>query len=187
MLFRQVSAEPAPRKRVPTRWLMSDARLGKAMPKIAASMPPRSAIVVRPYALAHGGQAALIRSLRRVARAKRHLLLLAGDGSVAGYDGRHLGGAARLQKSAGGFCSMPVHDRREAITAQRMRVDAVLISPVFATRSHKDARPLGANGFARVAALFCGRSIALGGMTQRNFARLRGHAAGWAAIDAWLR
>lgn len=184
MLRRQAPA--AHRPAVPTRWLMTDARLGKAMPAIAAGMPPRSAIIIRPYALETGGRAALIRSLRRIAKARRHLLLLAGPGPIAGFDGRHYGGGARMTARTSGFLSMPVHDIRQAATARRRHADAVLISPVHPTRSHPDATPLGARGFARLARGFPGRAIALGGMTEHRFLSLRSHgASGWAAIDAW--
>ena len=187
MLPRQPSVVRRAVKRVPTCWLMTDRRLGSAMPRIAARLPPRSAIVIRPYAMAQEGRAALIRRLRHVARAKRHLLLLAGGGSLHGYDGRHLGGSYQQSGQRPAFLSTPVHDRREATAALRQGADAALISPVHATRSHADGQPLGLRGFARLSAQFRGRAVALGGMTAPKFRRLRCHgASGWAAIDAWL-
>ncbi len=187
MLPRQASVIRRAMKRVPTCWLMTDRRLGDAMPGIVARMPPRSAIVIRPYAMAREGRAALIRQLRHVARAKRHLLLLGGSGSLQGFDGRHLGGSYQQSGQRPAFLSAPVHDRREATAALRQGVDAALISPVFATRSHVDGSALGLRGFTRLAAQFRGRAVALGGMTAPEFRRLRCHgASGWAAIDAWL-
>ncbi len=175
------------RKRVPTCWLMADARLGDTIAAVLAAMPPRSAVVVRPYAMRAEGKAKLIRAIRRVARAKRHLLLLAGRGAEAGFDGRHgwNGGVPILRTT--GFLSLPVHDRRQLAQAQRLRADAVLISPVWPTRSHPVGATLAAKGFSSLAATAKGRAVALGGMTHQRFDRLRGHGAtGWAAIDAWL-
>lgn len=187
MLPRQASVVRRAVKRVPTCWLMTDRRLGNAMPGIVARMPPRSAIVIRPYAMAGDGRAVLVRRLRHVARAKRHLLLLAGSGSLTGFDGRHLGGGSRKTGQRPGFVSMSVHNRREAAAALKRGADAALISPVHATRSHPGSETLGLRGFASIAARFGGRAIALGGMTVPKFRWLRCHgASGWAAIDAWL-
>lgn len=187
MLPRQASVVRRTVKRVPTCWLMTDRRLGDAMPRILARMPPRSAIVIRPYAMARDGRAALIRRLRHVARAKRHLLLLGGSGSLQGFDGRHLGGGDQQSGQRPAFVSAPVHDRREAAAALRMTVDAALISPVFVTRSHAEGTSLGLRRFAGLAVRFRGRAVALGGMTAPKFKRLRCQgASGWAAIDAWL-
>ncbi len=186
MLIRQASVPHRPVKRVPACWLMTDARLGRAMPHIAAHMPPRSAIVVRPYALAAAGRTELIRALRRIARAKRHLLLLSGAGAAPGFDGRHAGRGASTARKRRGFTSMPVHDSREAAAALRARADAVLISPVWPTRSHAGAPAIGLAGFVRLASAFGGRAVALGGVTRQKFRGLRYHGAtGWAAIDAW--
>lgn len=182
MLSRQPPSSPKTKRRVPVCWLMCDARLGTRMSAIVAAMPPRSAVVVRPYAMQVEKRAELIRSIRRVARAKHHLLLIAGGGSDAGFDGRH-GGACRTK----GFLSLPVHDRRELAQANRLGADAVLISPVWPTRSHPDGNTLGRQGFACLAAASMARPVALGGVRARQFARLRIHGAtGWAAIDAWL-
>ena len=169
---------------LPTGWLMVDARLGSAIPAIVAAMPPRSAVVVRPYAMAKDGLSCMIRAIRRAARAKRHLLLIAGTGPEAGYDGRH--GRSQPLRPARGLRSMPVHNRHELQQARCLRADALLISPVWPTRSHPDAATLSAKGFARLAATVPQKAIALGGMNARLFRKLRIHgAAGWAAIDAW--
>ncbi len=170
------------KRRVPRCWLMVDARLGEHIPAIVAAMPPRSAVVVRPYAMRLEGRTEMIKGIRRAARAKRHLLLIAGGGSDAGFDGRH-GGTRKTT----GFLSLPVHGRRELAQANRLGADAVLISPVWPTRSHPDGAALGKRGFACLAAGSSAQAIALGGVTARGFARLKIHGtAGWAAIDAWL-
>lgn len=174
---------PAP---LPTSWLMVDARLGHAIPAIVSAMPPRSAVVVRPYAMARNGLATMIRTIRRVARARRHLLLIAGSVSEAGFDGRH--GMSKPPRPARGWRTIPVHNRRELLQAKRLRADALLISPIWPTRSHPGAATLSARGFARLAATAPKQAVALGGMDARLFRRLRIHgAAGWAAIDAWQK
>ena len=176
------------KRRLPSAqcWLMTDARLGDRLPAILAAMPPRSAVIVRPYAMNRHGRTALIRRMRHVARAKRHLFLHAGRSRI-GFDGLHLGGAASRIACPGryGLMSIPVHNAGESARALRIRADVVLVSPLWPTRSHSGAITLGARGFARLAARH-DHVIALGGMTAARFRTLRHHGAhGWAAIDAW--
>ena len=173
-------------RKAPRCWLMTDARLGAAMPAIIAAMPPRSAIVVRPYALNAAGRHALIRAIRRAARAKRHLLLLSGRGSASGYDGRHAGGRCGTIARSGGWLSVPVHDRREAERARRWRANAVLVSPIWPTASHALQPGIGLSRMTQLARISGCTAIALGGMTITRFTQARRHGAqGWAAISAW--
>ena len=179
-------ARPAPRRKagsVPRCWLMTDARNAEALANIAARMPPRSAIVIRAFALPTRGRTALIRRLRHIARARGHMLIWSGTVCPSGYDGRH--GAARRRDD--GFLMMPVHDPREAVEARRHRADAVLVSPVHHTRSHPGAPTLKVRGFARLAKDVRCQAIGLGGMDAKKYRALRNHGAcGWAAIDGWM-
>lgn len=169
---------------VPRLWLMADARIASDLPRIIAAMPARSAVVVRPYALGNAGKEASLRPLRRIALAKRHLLLLAGPGDDRAYHGRH--GFRGHAKSTP--VSAPVHNRRDSERARKAGVAIVLISPVYGTRSHQDARPIGRRGFGSLAAQTRGLAIALGGMDAERFRKLRNDGAhGWAAIDAFAR
>jgi thiamine-phosphate pyrophosphorylase len=61
------------------------------------------------------------------------------------------------------------HSERAIIAAARARVDAVLISPVFATRSHPGSASLGVTRFAALARLAHARGLAvyaLGGIND---------------------
>ncbi len=196
MLSRQPRLNPPRTKKrqavaVPQSWLMTDARLGSAIPHIAAHMPPRSAIIIRPYAMGGHGDAAMLRSIRHVARAKRHLLLLAdsqNQPSLWAYDGCHLGRFGSNARRGSGFLSIAVHNPKQAMAARRMRANAVLISPVWPTRSHPEAKPLGLRGLVRLAAMARCPAIALGGVDQPSFILARRHGAhGWAGIDAWMK
>jgi thiamine-phosphate pyrophosphorylase len=67
--------------------------------------------------------------------------------------------------------------------AARLGVDAVLLSPVFATASHPDARTLGPLRFARWARESPVPVYALGGIDAARARRLRGSGAvGFAGI-----
>jgi thiamine-phosphate pyrophosphorylase len=73
------------------------------------------------------------------------------------------------------------HSLREIGLANRVRADAVLLSPVFPTRSHPGARTLGPSRFRLLAAWAAMPVIALGGLSARAARRLRWPR--WAAID----
>ncbi len=172
-------------RRVPRCWLMADARLGDGLLAAIRRLPPQSGVVLRPYAMSVA-QCAQMRALTHTARARRHLLLVAGRAPLGAADGRHRGGPVRRSARELGHLSMPVHNAREARAARSARASLAFISPVHATRSHPGAQTLGAAGFARLAQQAGVPAIALGGMDARRFAALRRHgASGWAAIDAW--
>jgi thiamine-phosphate pyrophosphorylase len=189
MPFRQSPSTLAtcagPLRRVPQCWLMTDQRGAASLIAAIRRLPPRSAVVVRPNALMPAGRPAMLRRIRRTARARRHLLLVTAPHTLAGYDG--LFGGSR-QTGARAFAALPVHNPREAAAAKRLRATVVFISPVYATRSHPGAPYLAMRGFARLARGARRPAIAMGGMNARRFVGARRNGAtGWAAIDAWIR
>ncbi len=178
--------QPPRKPQLPRLWLMTDARLGSDMARAIARMPPRSGVILRPYALGTSGTAARMRHFRRVARAKRHLLLI-GQRNSAGYDGMHIGGPNRRSAPLARWRSMAVHNGREAARATRLGVDAMFVSPVWPTASHLGSTGIGLRGLRRTAAKARCAVIALGGVSQSNAHLTRRHGAhGWAAISAWL-
>ena len=83
------------------------------------------------------------------------------------------------------------HSAPEIIAAARAGVDAVLISPVFATQSHRGAKPLGPVRFAaltRLARCHGLLAYALGGLTSnQKIRRLGGSADGIAGIGLFTQ
>lgn len=174
------------RRTIPERWIMIDRRLGNHAAAIVAAMPARSAVIIRPYAMASAGRAALIRAIVRAAKARRHIIIWAGRHPPGFADGGHGGGGCRPIHRRRGWLTLPVHNGEEATRAARLRADAVLVSPIHATASHPGATPLGSAKAQQLAILSRRPAIALGGMNALRFNRLRGSGfAGWAAIDAW--
>jgi thiamine monophosphate synthase len=76
------------------------------------------------------------------------------------------------------------HSLKALLHAQML--DAVFLSPVFATTSHKQARPLGAARAAFIAAHSTVPVYALGGITTRNAALLAPAFSGIAGIGLFL-
>ena len=159
---------------LPRLWLMTDARMGEALLPAIAALPKGSGLVFRHYELSAEDRNILLARVRRIARARRLVLVVAGKG---GAHGRHRGAI-----------TAPVHSVRERIAAERAGARLVFVSPVFATASHPGARPLGRVRFGMLIRGSKCSVVALGGMNAR---RARGLAAfkihGWAGIDAFIR
>ncbi|MFP6690036.1 MAG: thiamine phosphate synthase, partial [Alphaproteobacteria bacterium] len=84
--------------------------------------------------------------------------------------------------------TVAAHSRAALHHAAMCGADAALLSPVFATESHPERRPLGPEGFNLLAARAALPVYALGGIDRHNAARLLcGRAAGIAAIAAFAR
>jgi thiamine-phosphate pyrophosphorylase len=163
---------------------MTDERMGEALWDALARMPRGSGVIFRHHATR--GRRALFERVRTVARARRLTLLLAGSPRQAiawRADGAH-GRSPHVQTARPLLRTAPAHNARELA---RVRAHAVLLSPVFATRSHPGAKKLGPVRFARLSRLSEAPVIALGGMDARRFRHLAGLGAyGWAGIDAFL-
>lgn len=171
------------RQPLPRLWLMTDERQSDDLFGAIARLPPGSGIVFRQYGLAPEERRALFEQVKRKAQANGLMLLLAGpagDAAAWGADGSHGRGPGE------GLRSAPVHDLEEIRAAEAAGAALLFLSPVFATRSHPGARPLGPERFAALAGAARLPVIALGGMDAERFRRLSG-AYGWAAIDAWCR
>jgi thiamine-phosphate pyrophosphorylase len=158
---------------------MTDERQGEDLWEALARLPRGSGVVFRHYGLPLEERRALFGRVRRVTR-KRHLWLLAGGGPLRGADGVHGHGQGCISASA--------HSLRELRIVERSGARLVFVSPVFATRSHPGAKPLGPVRFGRIARAARIPVIALGGMDEGRARSLRGLGAyGWAAIDGWSR
>lgn len=153
-----------PRQSLPQQWLVTDERMAEDPASVAARLPRGSGILFRHHGLAPRERRRLLRRLRRIAAARN--LTLVDEAS---------GLAAR------------VHDSGEVRRARLAGARLLLVSPLFATRSHPGNRPLPRMRAAALARLAAGPVLALGGMNARRFARVKPLGfAGWAGIDAWL-
>jgi len=156
---------------VPRLVLLSDARNDALLNRALRRLPAGSALVFRHYHLDPAARAARLRRLARVAALRGVAVVPAGGGY----------GPARDLSRRCGLRLATAHDLREIGAAARAGADAVLLSPVFPTRSHPGARVLGAVRFNCLARLSPLPVLALGGMTRRRFGQVRAH--GFAAID----
>ena len=154
----------------------------------AAALPPGAGIVYRSFGAA-GAEAMALR-LKAVARRRGLILLIGQDAALAarvGADGVHL--PERLARHAGALKRAHpgwiVTAAAHSVAAARIAgTDAVVISPVFPSRSASAGAPLGP---ARLAAMVRagGRpAYALGGVNAKTAPRLLSAGViGLAAVD----
>jgi len=169
---------------LPDLWLLSDERNDHLLERALGSFAVRIAFVFRHYHLAPQERLARFVQLSRLCRARRHLVILADSALTAkewGADGIY-GAPLALTPRRGGLLRVATaHDLHEIAQANRIGADAVMLSPVFPTRSHPDAATLGPLRFRLLARRARMPVIALGGMNRRHAARLRWPR--WAAVD----
>lgn len=151
---------------LPRLWLVTDARNDAGLERTIARLPRGSGVIFRHYHLPPKARAARLALVRRWCRRFGQRLEISGEGYGAPAPHRRLATA---------------HSLREIGRANRFAAEAVLLSPVFATRSHPGCKSLGRVKFLLLAKRARMPVIALGGMTARRFRTLPVH--GWAAID----
>jgi thiamine-phosphate pyrophosphorylase len=180
---------------LPPAILMTDfARLADPGPMLSV-LPAGALVLYRNYeSRARVREAGALKSLCR-----RHglLLIVAEDpwlAHEAGADGLHLGertarqsGRARAAKlRPGGLLTVAAHSPAGLMRAAMLGADAALLSPVFETRSHPGATPLGVLKFVAWGRRAPLPVYALGGIDSRNARRLtHSGAAGIAGIGGW--
>ncbi|MBM3554056.1 MAG: thiamine phosphate synthase [Alphaproteobacteria bacterium] len=177
----------------PCRWLVTDeTRLADPLPAISA-LPPGSGVIFRHYGLSQKEREQLARTVIRLGRRQRLVVLVAGDPALAlrcGADGLHVPEALsrpRRRPKRNWLVTAAAHGRGALSKARRCRVDAALLSPVFPTASHPEARTIGPTRFGLWTRALRYPVLALGGMnagTARHLAP-RPNFAGFAAIAAW--
>lgn len=173
-----------PENPLPRLWLLSDERNDHALEQALGTLPRGSGFVFRHYHLAGPARRARFEKLRRLCRKRGHLVLLAGSLREARHwraEGAY-GAPARLGPPRAGLLAIvAAHNPREIARAQLYGADAIMLSPVFATRSHPGGETLGPVRFRLLSSLASIPLIALGGMHRKSAARLGWPR--WAAID----
>ena len=166
-------------KRLPFLLFMTDEKR-MADPLEAVKKLPRGAgVIFRHYGSAN--RRAMAKKLRRLCRLRRLVLLIAGDLNLA----RQLGCGAHLPEGLaakmpaeprafkkGGILTVASHGPRAIARAKYLGADGVILSPVFETRSHPQALPLGPLRFHLWIRRGTIPAYPLGGINQASCRRL---------------
>jgi thiamine-phosphate pyrophosphorylase len=159
--------------------------------RVVARLPRGAAVVFRAFGAADAVERG--RSLARSARRRGVRLLVGMHGALGarlGAAGVHLpermagrkGMVRALRRRF--LVTAAAHSLPAALRARRAGVDAIVISPVFPSRSPSAGRPIGVRGFARIARATPAPAYALGGVDIRTARRLSlSGAAGLAAVE----
>ncbi|XUU61581.1 thiamine phosphate synthase [Erythrobacter sp. HA6-11] len=169
---------------LPDLWLLSDARNDTRLEVALRRLPRGSAFVYRHYHLPDAERYTRFRVLQRIARAMDHRVILSDSALTArewGADGIYGAPKALYPRRGDMIHVATAHDMREVAQANAIGADCVMISPVFATRSHPGADMLGTTRFRTLSAHARMPVIALGGLTTTTAWRLGWTQ--WAAID----
>lgn len=190
---RRLKPARAGRGALPRLYLFSDPQRLPDPRAAAARLPPGAAVVAR------GLPPALLVSLARLARQRRLVLLVAGDGRAALRHARGLRAGLHLpdrrgsaglvpfllaRRARGLLLTVAAHGRAGLARGRRLGADAVILSPVFPTASHPGAPALGPWRWAALARRAGRGAVALGGVRGANAGRLPRWTAGFAAIGA---
>ncbi|MGC8468364.1 MAG: thiamine phosphate synthase [Acetobacteraceae bacterium] len=169
-------------------WLFTDrARLPDPLAAAARLPPGKAGVVLRDDAFS--GRADLGSRLARLCRARRLVLLVAGDARLAAALGAgvHLraGRWPGSSRRRGFLVSSSVHDLAEMRRAERAGARLLFLSPFAQTASHPGARALGPCRWVALARQGRSLVLALGGVSGRNAGALPARfCAGVAAIGA---
>ena len=161
---------------------------------VLSRLPRGSGVVFRAFGAADAIEVG--RRLGRIARRRGLVFLVGADAALAvavRADGVHL--PERLAHRAGVnrrlrwrfIVTAAAHDLPAVRRSRRSGVDAVVISPVFASESRSAGRPLGPRRFAGLVRAAAIPVYGLGGIDARSSRRLsHSGAAGLAAIGAFV-
>ncbi|MEM9502069.1 MAG: thiamine phosphate synthase [Pseudomonadota bacterium] len=169
---------------LPHVWLISDARNDAELEDALMRIPRGSGFIFRHYHLDNSERWERFRALRRIARAHDHTVILADSALTAtdwGADGIYGAPRSFYPRRRDLLHFATAHDLAEIGLANRLGTDAVLLSPVFATRSHPGGKVLGKARFRLLAHHAQVPVIALGGMDRHGANSLNWPR--WAAID----
>jgi len=175
---------------VPAWVVMTDDRRLPDPSPLIPFLPPGSAVIVRHRDA--GGATRIATDILPAARRHGVLVLISQATPPARLicDGVHIPETALsnwkacdLARLGPGLVTASAHGAGAVMKAGRLGADAVLLSPVFATESHRHARALGLNRFAAIVRHAGVPVIALGGVTETRIRRLlHAGAAGIAGI-----
>lgn len=187
-------AQGAARNPLPPLLFFTDPHRTPHPERVIGRLPRGSGVVFRAF----GAPDAVARGLGLARQARRRglVFLVGADTRLAvrlRADGVHL--PQRMAGRAGTIAALrrrflvtgAAHDLPAALRGWRAGVNAIVVSPVFASASTPAARPLGVLRFNALIRRVGAPAYALGGVNGRTIRRLNGSGAvGVAAIDGVL-
>lgn len=187
------------RSPVPPLWLFTDPNRMDVVQAVAALPPGLCGVVFRHDGVP--GRRQLLHAVARLCRARRTMLVVAGNGArnaagAGGLAGRHLRGGRPVPGLVPGSVLGPgapsrcatasAHGVADMVRARRAGAACCFLSPLFPTASHPGAPALGLARWCAMARQSPLPALALGGMDGTTARRLPRWVRGIGAISALL-
>jgi thiamine-phosphate pyrophosphorylase len=180
------------RKALPSLLFFTDPVRTPDPAAIAARLPRGAGVVFRAFGAPDAVETG--RTLARICRRRGLMLLVGADPRLARRlhaDGLHLPErlSSKARRHRGRFhVTVAAHSLPAALRAQRAGAEAVVVSPVFPSRSPSAGRPIGLRRLAALARRVRLPVYALGGVNTGNARRLTATGiVGIAAIEGLVR
>ena len=172
---------------LPNIWLFTDSLKTLNPAKLVKKLPTKSGVVIRNYNSKN--KEAIIKNILNIKKQKNLTVLISGKYKRnLNVDGNHLPRWANNYNKVNKITSISVHTGRDVRKSISFKADLVFISPVFPSTSHKSNHHLGVIRLGLLARLFKKKVIALGGINNKNIARLRSlPISGCAGIDMFTK
>lgn len=194
---RRLNHRNAKGRKFPALFLMTDSKRLKDPRPLLKKLPNGSALIIRHET--RQGKINLIHKIKRLCQKHNVKLLVSDDQRLAlafRLDGVHLSenNIAKtascgqfLKQNPNYIITSACHSAKALKDAERAKVDAVLVSPVFPTDSHPHARTLSLWGFQNLTRHTTLRTYALGGIHKKTAQRLiKSNACGFAGINGLI-
>ncbi|MDV7339861.1 thiamine phosphate synthase [Terasakiella sp. A23] len=187
----------APDANFPPLFLMTDAKRLPDPSDFIPLLPKGSAVIVRHFS--EQEKTNIIFKIKPVCRKHKIKILVSDSPSLAlrhQLDGVHfpektvrkIAGCGYLRRARPSLIfTAACHSARALNAAQKARLDAVLISPIFATQSHPGGKTLGPWTFQKLSRTKGLKTYGLGGINPKTAQRLiTSRACGFAGIGSLL-
>jgi thiamine-phosphate pyrophosphorylase len=179
---------------LPLFLFLSDGERLKDPTSIVERLPMQCGVVLRDYE--NPDRLKLIQNITKKTQNRNLVMFLANSGgekpnkhhNEPRSNNEHWPNTAKggqRKRSRGQLITTSAHNMGELGRANRLNVNAVLISPVFATSSHPDKKPLNIHRFVRLARLAKTHVYALGGISEKSINHLKkcNFSGGFAGIS----
>ena len=173
------------KQKPPYIWMFTDSIKTSKPVKLTKSLPTKSGVVIRDYNSKN--KETIIRNILNIKKRKNLTVLISGKyRRNLNVDGNHLPKWLNCNNKIHKMVSISVHTGRDIRKSINVKADLVFISSVFPSSSHKSKQHLGIIKLGLLARLFKKDVIALGGINNKNIARLRSlPISGCAGIDVF--
>lgn len=181
-LAQQLNRLNARDKNFPSLILMTDSKRKQDFAKIIPKLPAHSLIIIRHFSAKEKYN--LFKKIKYISRKFKVKLSVSDDMKFAlrhNLDGVHFPEKTTKKTAACGkikrakpdmFLTSACHSKTALIAAQKLKLDAVLISPVFPTYSHPFAISIYVKGFQRISRRSQIKCYALGGINTKTTQKL---------------